>query len=88
MEHRTGAYYVRLLVMDRPGVFADIAACLRDQKVSIESAIQRGRALNDAVPLILTVHETGEMAMERALAAIGALGSVATPPVRFRIEAL
>ncbi len=87
-EHRAGAYYVRLLVMDRPGVFADIAACLRDQKVSIESAIQRGRALNDAVPLILTVHETGEMAMERALAAIGALGSVATPPVRFRIEAL
>ncbi|MEZ5648863.1 MAG: homoserine dehydrogenase [Alphaproteobacteria bacterium] len=87
-DRKTGAYYIRLLVMDRPGVFADIAACLRDEEVSIESAIQRGRAVNDAVPLILTVHETGEMSMQRALAAIAALSSVATPPVRFRIEAL
>src|SRR3546814_18855676 len=37
-------YYLRLLVRDQPGVIADVAAALRDEKISMESMIQRGRA--------------------------------------------
>jgi homoserine dehydrogenase len=37
--HR-GAYYIRLMVRDRPGVIADVTAALRDQKVSLESMIR------------------------------------------------
>ena len=37
-----GAYYFRLMVVDRPGVIADVAAALRDEEVSIEAMIQRG----------------------------------------------
>lgn len=37
IEQRFGAYYLRLMVIDRPGVIADIAAILRDETVSLES---------------------------------------------------
>ena len=32
MEHHYGAYYFRLMVVDQPGVLADVAACLRDHE--------------------------------------------------------
>ena len=72
-RHR-GAYYVRLMVLDRPGVIADVAAALRDEQVSMEQMIQRGRAPGEAVPVVLTTHETEEAAMRRALARIARLG--------------
>ena len=82
------AWYIRLMVRDEPGVFADIAAALRDEKVSMEQVIQRGRAPNQTVPVVMTVHETDEAAMLRAVARINALPSVAEPPRLIRIESL
>ena len=83
-----GAYYVRLMVVDRPGVIADVAAALRDQQVSMEAMIQRGRAPDETVPVVLTTHETEEAAMRRALAQIGSLDTVREPPRMIRIEPL
>jgi homoserine dehydrogenase len=85
--HR-GAYYVRLMVHDRPGVMADVTACFRDEKVSIESMLQRARDRSGAVPVVMTTHECQEAAMRRALSAIGRLDSVAEPPHMIRIESL
>ncbi len=84
-EHR-GAFYVRLMVLDRPGVFADIAAILRDHDVSMEAVLQRGRAPGEPVPVVMTTHETAEAAMVRSLATIGELASCAEPPRMIRIE--
>lgn len=86
MDERVGPYYVRVMVSDKPGVFADIAGALRDSQISIESAIQRGRAEGGVVPVVLTTHETKEAAMRRALELIAALDSVAEPPCMIRIE--
>lgn len=83
-EHR-GPYYVRLKVVDRPGVVADIAAALRDEAVSMEALLQRGRDPGGAVPLVLTTHDTPEAAMIRALARIESLDSVVEPPRLIRI---
>ena len=58
MERHQGAYYIRLMVVDQPGVIADVAAALRDERVSLESMIQRGRSENEAVPVVLTTHVT------------------------------
>jgi len=88
MERHRGAYYVRLMVVDRPGVIADVAAALRDQQVSMEAMIQRGRAPGEAVPVVLTTHETEEAAMRRALHEIGSLSTVLEPPRMIRIESL
>jgi len=86
MERHEGAYYIRLMVKDQPGVIADVAAALRDQEVSLESMIQRGRSPSEAVPVVLTTHVTVEAAMQKALAAIAKLDSVLEPPQIIRIE--
>ncbi len=88
MARHTGAYYIRLMVVDRPGVIADVAAALRDEKVSMEAMIQRGRAPDEAVPVVLTTHETDEAAMLRAVERISRLDAVREPPRLIRIETL
>ncbi|MDH3475085.1 MAG: homoserine dehydrogenase [Rhodospirillales bacterium] len=88
MKHHVGCYYVRLMVLDKPGVVADVAATLRDQEISMEAMLQRGRAPGEAVPIVLTTHETEEARMARALKRIEALEAVLEPPRMIRIEAL
>lgn len=83
---RQGAYYMRLTVVDRPGVLADVAAALRDEQVSVEQMIQPGRAPGETVPMVMTLHDTDEAAMERAVARIGKLQAVVEPPRIIRIE--
>jgi homoserine dehydrogenase len=84
--HRS-AYYIRLMVRDEPGVFADVAAALKQEKVSMEQIIQRGRAPSEVVPVVMTVHETDEASMLRAVDRIRALVSV-TDLQLIRIESL
>ena len=84
-EHR-GAYYLRLMVIDRPGVIADVAAILRDLGVSLGSLLQHGRSPGESVPVILVTHEVRERAMQAALARIAALDAVLEPPALIRIE--
>ncbi len=87
MKRHRGCYYVRLTVLDRPGVFADLAAALRDEDVSIETVVQRSRSNGgDAVPVVLTTHEIQEDALQRALTKIGTLEAVTEPPRVIRIE--
>src|SRR6202011_4231784 len=86
MERHQGAYYIRLMVVDQPGVIADVAAALRDEHVSMESMIQRGRAPGEAVPVVLTTHVTVEAAMQRALARIAPLPTVLEAPRMFTLE--
>jgi homoserine dehydrogenase len=77
------------MVVDRPGVIADVAAALRDERVSLESMLQRGRDPDVGVPVVLTTHETEEGALQRALLRVSALDSVLEPPRVIRIiEAL
>ena len=88
MARHRGAYYIRLMVVDKPGVIADVAAALRDEEVSMEAMIQRARSPGEAVPVVLTTHETEEAAMRRALERITRLASVTEPPHMIRIESL
>lgn len=88
MALRSGAYYVRLMVVDRPGVIADITAAFRDEAVSMEQFLQRGRAPGEAVPVVLTTHDTIEASMVRALGRISGLDTVVEPPLMIRVENL
>jgi homoserine dehydrogenase len=87
ISRRRGPYYVRLMVVDRPGVFADVAAALRDHNVSMESILQRVRAPGESVPVVMTVHDTEEADMVAALEKIARLRAVTEPPRMIRIEA-
>jgi homoserine dehydrogenase len=88
MARHVGPYYVRLMVIDRPGVMADIAAALRDMNVSIESVLQRGRSPDEAVPVVIVTHETEEAAMVGTLERFAQFESVIEPPRMIRIEQL
>ena len=88
MDRHTGAYYLRLMVVDRPGVIADVTGVLRDHAISLESMLQRGRSPGEAVPVVLTTHETSEASVRAALARIAALDAVVEKPALIRIEAL
>jgi homoserine dehydrogenase len=87
MDTHSGAYYLRLMVVDRPGVIADVTAILRDEGVSMGSMLQRGRAPGEAVPVVIVTHETRESAIQQAIARIAALETVLETPALIRIEA-
>src|SRR3546814_19432431 len=76
-----------LLVIDKPGVIADVAAALRDENISMESVIQRGRAEGEgeAVPVIIMTHDTKEAQIQRALARTAELAVVVEQPRLSRI---
>jgi homoserine dehydrogenase len=86
LARHKGSYYVRLMVLDRPGVFADIACVLKDHDVSMETVVQRHHAPDKSVPLVLTLHETQEQSMLDALESIAKLDSVVETPRMIRIE--
>lgn len=87
MQSHLGAYYICLTVRDVPGVMADVTATFRDEEVSLDSMLQRGRAPGESVPIVLLTHECEEAAMMRALKKIAAFKTTIKPPRMIRIEA-
>ncbi|SDR52566.1 homoserine dehydrogenase [Rhizobiales bacterium GAS191] len=97
MQRHEGGYYVRLSVYDHPGAAAAIATRFAEQKISLESILQKGRAhkgtaspsrsgAESAVPVVLITYATTESAIRTALDAVSADGHIAEPPQVIRIE--
>ncbi|HTZ22022.1 MAG TPA: homoserine dehydrogenase [Opitutaceae bacterium] len=86
IEDSVAKYYVRLSVVDKPGVIAQVSAILGRAKISIASLIQPEGHEGDVVPLILMMHAAPYSAMSRALRAIGQLPAVKAPPMMIRVE--
>ena len=78
-------FYVRLMVVDQPGVLADVTKVLQTHRISVESLLQQGRSPDDVVPLVMTTHETSGKALASALAAIEQLAAVRAKPVAMPI---
>lgn len=83
-----GRFYIRVEVIDKPGVMAEITAILRDEQVSLASFIQRGRAPGEQVSVVTQTHTTDESRMIRSLGLIEKLDSVIEPPKMIRIHNL
>ncbi len=83
------SYYLRMRVLDRPGVLADIARILADLEISIDAMIQKEPPEGeDQTDIILLTHLTVERSVVAALEAIEALPTVRGKVVRIRLEAL
>lgn len=70
------AYYLRIMVEDRAGILAKIAAIFGKHNVSIVEMIQKPTGVDGRVPLVLITHETRELAVRGAVAKINALEGV------------
>ena len=88
MDKIVSQYYVRLSVVDRPGVLARIATILAAAKIGISSVIQPEGHEGKSVPLIFMLHDAPNAAMRQALAGIARLPVVKARPVMFRVENL
>ena len=86
MDETESRYYVRVLVVDRPGVMAAIASEFGRAQVSIESLIQKGRG-QDPVSVVFVTHRARERDMQDALRGIRALGVVHSIASVIRVEA-
>src|SRR5215470_6017171 len=95
MERHEGGYYIRLMARDLAGTAATIATRLAEQKISIESIVQRHPNGSDVgksagkgsqVPVLLITYATHEDAVHRALAAVQKDKVISGRPQVIRIE--
>lgn len=83
------AYYLRIQVLDQPGVLADITRILGDSQISIEAIIQKEPAEGAIrVPVIILTQKIREKNMNEAIRKIEALDSVDNKVTRIRLEQL
>jgi homoserine dehydrogenase len=78
-------YYLRLILLDKPGALAKVAAVLGEAGVSINRMRQRSHDLNTA-PVLIVTHKTTRAALDTALAAMVGTNVVEGEPVALRIE--
>ena len=83
------AYYLRMRVLDQPGVLADITRIMADQMISIDAMLQKEPGEGeDQTDIILLTHITQEKNVNVAIARIEALSTVTGKVVRLRLEDL
>jgi homoserine dehydrogenase len=83
------SYYLRMRVVDRPGVLADITRILADRTISIDAMVQKEPEEGEVqVDIIMLTHEAIEKNVDAAIAAIEALPVVTGKVTRIRLETL
>ncbi len=88
MESLKTSYYIRLGVVDKPGVLAAITSIFLNEGISVGSFLQNSHRPGETVQVVITTHETLELSMRNALKSIAVLDSVIEPPHMIRIEKL
>jgi homoserine dehydrogenase len=83
------SYYLRMRVLDKPGVLADITRILAASKISIDAMVQKEPGEGESrVDIVLLTHLALEKNVDQALARIEKLSSVLGKVTRIRLESL
>jgi homoserine dehydrogenase len=77
-------YYLRFMVLDRPGVLAQISAILGHYGISIASVIQK-EGEGKSVPVIMHTRSAWERDIKKAISKINRLKVVKAKPVYIRV---
>ena len=89
MEEVETSYYLRLRVLDRPGVLADITRILADQSISIDAMVQKEPSEGEEqVDIIMLTHLTVEKSITEAIKRIESLPAISGKVTRIRLEEL
>lgn len=85
-ENESG-YYVRLEVLDKPGVLAEVTGLLKDAGISLRDVSQHSGGQDEAVQIVLTTHHVREANMREALNNMETLPTILETPQMIRIAA-
>lgn len=85
IEEVVTKYYLRLAVIDKPGVLHEISGILSDLDISLESVSQKKREKGQEVPIFMVTHEASEKNMLKAIERIEKLDSVKDETVFIRL---
>ena len=89
IEEIETSYYLRVPVVDRPGVLADITRILADQGISIDAMLQREPEEGEGeTDIIILTHVCQESAADTAIAKIEGLAAQKGKVKRIRLEEL
>ena len=89
MRSHEGGYFIRLTVEDRAGVFASIAKAMADNRISLESIVQKAKhhgVGGGRQTVVLVTHATTEASVRAAVSAIKGEGYLHGAPQVIRIE--
>ncbi len=86
IEDVVSQYFVRLNVVDKPGVLAKVATIFGELNIGISSVIQPEGHEGESVPLIFMLHYATNGAAMKALAKISKLPAIKGKPVMLRVE--
>jgi homoserine dehydrogenase len=86
IDELASRFYIKLKVVDKPGVFAQIGKILSKNQISISGVLQHEEHnTNQFVPVIVITHQTEQKKITKALAALSKLSIVKKKPVCIRI---
>jgi len=86
IEDIQARYYLRLMLLDEPGVMAKVAEILGSHSISIASVVQKESCSGERVPVIILTHEAKEQEFQDALKEITQLDVADNNAIRLRIE--
>jgi homoserine dehydrogenase len=86
IDNLVSRFYIRLMVLDKPGTFAAIGNCLAKHEISISGLLQHeAHDANNIVPAIVTTHPNAQSKITAALADLVKLDMVEANPICIRI---
>jgi homoserine dehydrogenase len=89
MEAVETSYYLRMRVLDKPGVLADITRILAGSKISIDAMVQKEPGKGESrVDIVMLTHRALEKNVNQAMAKIEKLSTVVGKVTRIRLEEL
>jgi homoserine dehydrogenase len=80
-------WYLRMVLLDKPGALAKIATCLGEAGVSIDQMRQYGHEGVNA-PVLIVTHKAARDDIDHAMARFAGTGVLVGAPVALRIEAV
>lgn len=88
LQQFSAPFYLRLRVIDRPGVIADITRLLAERGISIEAMHQNEAAPDRDVDIVILLHHSSDAQVQDGIRAVEQLPTVTAPVVAIPIEKL
>ena len=89
MDQVSVPHYLRINVLDKPGIMADVSKVLSESDISIEAVIQKeSEDESDNASIVILTDSVEEHVMQKAILTIGSLPEVSEGVVDIRLESM